>query len=150
MLVAMMEEYNRAAEDLFEILRTMSQEDFEQVRDAATQDPDCKSIQTVCFHMIQSGYTYANYWKQMTGSDDWQEYDTPCTSPEVAILEMYSMLQYSDQALEAAYQLPNAKIDKLKFTSRWGTPYDFEQLFEHAIVHILRHRRQIENFLVEA
>jgi len=28
--------------------------------------------------------------------------------------------------------------------SRWGQRYDLEQLLEHAIVHVLRHRRQIE------
>jgi len=29
---------------------------------------------------------------------------------------------------------------------RWGPQYDLEQLLEHAVVHILRHRRQIEKF----
>ena len=33
-----------------------------------------------------------------------------------------------------------------KFKVRWGQTYDVEQLYEHAIVHILRHRRQIERF----
>ena len=31
--------------------------------------------------------------------------------------------------------------------SRWGVRYDLEQLLEHAVVHILRHRRQIEKFI---
>jgi hypothetical protein len=31
--------------------------------------------------------------------------------------------------------------------STWGTRYDVEQLLEHAVVHILRHRRQIEKFI---
>ena len=35
-----------------------------------------------------------------------------------------------------------------KILVRWGQLYDVEQLFEHAIVHILRHRRQIERFLL--
>ena len=34
-----------------------------------------------------------------------------------------------------------------KMQVRWGPTYDFEQLFEHAIVHVLRHRRQIDRFL---
>ncbi|HQW21967.1 MAG TPA: DinB family protein, partial [Bacteroidia bacterium] len=33
-----------------------------------------------------------------------------------------------------------------KIKVNWGQQYDVEQLMEHAIVHILRHRRQIENF----
>ena len=36
---------------------------------------------------------------------------------------------------------PNNKIHV-----RWGQKYDIDQLFEHAIIHILRHRRQIEKF----
>jgi chromosomal replication initiation ATPase DnaA len=34
--------------------------------------------------------------------------------------------------------------DTLKIKTGWGQLYDIEQLAEHAIVHILRHRRQIE------
>ena len=31
-----------------------------------------------------------------------------------------------------------------------GQSYDAEQLLEHAIVHILRHRRQIEKFKIQS
>ena len=37
--------------------------------------------------------------------------------------------------------------EEKKIKTRWGQHYDIEQLMEHAIVHILRHRRQIENFI---
>ena len=37
----------------------------------------------------------------------------------------------------------------LKIKTRWGQLYDVDQLFEHAIVHVLRHRRQIERFIVK-
>jgi len=30
----------------------------------------------------------------------------------------------------------------------WGQRYDEDQILEHAIGHILRHRRQIERFLL--
>jgi hypothetical protein len=36
-----------------------------------------------------------------------------------------------------------------KIVVAWGQSYDVEQLFEHAIVHILRHRTQIERFLLK-
>ncbi|AIJ37733.1 hypothetical protein [Flavobacterium psychrophilum] len=46
---------------------------------------------------------------------------------------------------------PNLLIEQTdiskKMTVNWGEQYDIEQLLEHAIVHILRHRRQIENFI---
>jgi len=35
-----------------------------------------------------------------------------------------------------------------KILSRWGQQYDPEQILEHAIVHVMRHQRQIERFLL--
>jgi chromosomal replication initiation ATPase DnaA len=35
--------------------------------------------------------------------------------------------------------------NSLKMKTRWGQVYDIEQLTEHAVVHILRHKRQIVN-----
>lgn len=36
-----------------------------------------------------------------------------------------------------------------KINTKWGQQYDVEQMLEHAIVHILRHRRQIKNALIQ-
>ena len=48
---------------------------------------------------------------------------------------------------------PNVKLEEYdtdkKMRVSWGQLYDVEQIFEHAIVHILRHRRQIERFLLK-
>lgn len=33
------------------------------------------------------------------------------------------------------------------YTSRWGEPYNIEQMLEHAVVHPMRHRNQIEKIL---
>ena len=34
-----------------------------------------------------------------------------------------------------------------KILTHWGQVYDIDQLMEHAIVHVLKHRRQIQRFL---
>ena len=45
---------------------------------------------------------------------------------------------------------PNIELEETnnekKILTKWNQQYDVEQLFEHAIVHILKHRRQIEKF----
>ncbi|RZL62393.1 MAG: hypothetical protein EOO93_08955 [Pedobacter sp.] len=50
-------------------------------------------------------------------------------------------------------QNPNIPLEEFdpskKINARWGQQYDVEQMMEHAIVHILRHRRQIENALIQ-
>jgi len=33
------------------------------------------------------------------------------------------------------------------YTSRWGEPYNIEQMLEHAVVHPMRHRIQLEKIL---
>ena len=39
------------------------------------------------------------------------------------------------------------EISRVVVKTRWGPVYDAEGLLEHAIVHILRHRRQLERFI---
>ena len=60
------------------------------------------------------------------------------------------MFQYNEKLFE---DYPDLKIEESdpqkKIKVRWGQYYDVEQLFEHAIVHVLRHRRQIERFLIK-
>ncbi|NJM52975.1 MAG: hypothetical protein HC846_05990 [Blastocatellia bacterium] len=41
------------------------------------------------------------------------------------------------------------EINKIVYTSPSGFKEDLEQILEHAIVHILRHRRQTEKFLLK-
>ncbi|MCR9290718.1 MAG: DinB family protein, partial [Bacteroidetes bacterium] len=60
------------------------------------------------------------------------------------------MFAFNEQLFQ---DYPNLKLEEMesgkKILVRWGQLYDVEQLFEHAIVHILRHRRQIERFLLK-
>jgi hypothetical protein len=43
--------------------------------------------------------------------------------------------------------MTDEEISATVINSGWGVTYDAEQLLEHAIVHVLRHRRQIEKFI---
>jgi hypothetical protein len=43
--------------------------------------------------------------------------------------------------------MSDEEIVRVRMDTHWGQTYDLEQLLEHAIVHILRHRRQIERFV---
>jgi hypothetical protein len=55
-----------------------------------------------------------------------------------------AMLEYTAQTLEGRWVMSDDEIDNSVIHARWGVTYDLEQLLEHAVVHILRHRRQIE------
>lgn len=143
---ALMDEYERAAEELINLVGNISETDFTKIVDAETKDDDCRSVQTIVSHVINSGYGYANYIRQ------W--YGIPQNSPNRRLYlqsefsnELKKMLIYSVETLQDKWELSDDEIMKVKIISRHGPTYDIEQMLEHAIVHILRHRRQIEKFI---
>ncbi|HSW56016.1 MAG TPA: DinB family protein [Ignavibacteriaceae bacterium] len=142
---ALMDEYERAAEEFKDLVSKITSNDFEKIVDLKTKDDDCRSVQTIISHVINSGYGYANYIR------DW--FAIPKSSPERRLIsqndfsiELDKMLAYTAETLEGKWEYSNEEIMKVKMIVRWGPQYDLEQLLEHAIVHILRHRRQIEKF----
>jgi uncharacterized damage-inducible protein DinB len=59
------------------------------------------------------------------------------------------MLEYTAQTVEGRWEMTDEEIEKAAVDRGWGVIYNLEQLLEHAIVHILRHRRQIEKFIAQ-
>lgn len=143
---ALMDEYEHAGNELKNLVKGISETDFEKGIDPNTKDEDCRSVQTIISHVINSGYGYANYIR------DW--YSIPIKSiarrlfsRAEYIKEMNKMLDYTCETLEGKWKISEEEIMKIKIKSRWGPEYDIEQLLEHAIVHIMRHRRQIEKII---
>jgi len=143
MLLALISEYRKSTIELKQILSTLNQDLFVKITDTQTLDKDCKSIQTITFHIVQSGYTYANYINSLN-KRNWLDYNHTIETPKKGIEEIDKMLDYSENAFNGLWEKTNDEIEKFKFETRWHVTYDVEQLMEHAIVHILRHRRQIE------
>lgn len=145
MLVALLAEYQKAAVEYKEILAQTTQETYERIADKKTTNKDCESIQSLTFHVVQSGYTYANYIHSKINTT-WLEYEEEILTPEDGIVELNKMLAYTASVLDEIYYHPAAEIRAWSYATRWGVVYDFEQLMEHAIVHVLRHRRQVVGF----
>ena len=142
---AVMDVYERAAADLKKLITKISETDFVKIVDSETKDEDCRSVQTIVSHVTNSGYGYANYIR------DW--FSIPKNSPERRLLsqndfpaEFERMLAYTSETLVGKWEYSDEEIMEVKMIVRWGPQYDLEQLLEHAVVHILRHRRQIEKF----
>ena len=57
------------------------------------------------------------------------------------------MLAYTSATFDGKWDISEDEAEAMRIQSGWGTVYDLEQLLEHAVVHMLRHRRQIERFL---
>lgn len=139
---ALMDEYERASFDLRKLILSFSQEEFENILDDKTDDEDCRSVQTIMHHVISAGYRYLNQIIVFLK----QEQITPSfevTSPHSTIEEFDKMLSLTYEAVKNNLVIRNEEVEAARMETRWGL-YDIEMMFEHAIVHILRHRRQIE------
>jgi uncharacterized damage-inducible protein DinB len=140
---ALMDEYERAALDLKGLIEQTSEDDFARIIDLETKDEDCRSIQTIITHVVRAGYGYANHIRQ------W--FSIASTPPpgglppqNEAVSQIDGMLAYTAETLRERWEMNDEEIESVIIESCWGVKYNLEQLLEHAIVHILRHRRQIE------
>jgi uncharacterized damage-inducible protein DinB len=146
---AILNEYTLVKNGLVNVIENISSDILLHKMDLTTTDPDCVSIQSILRHVCKSSYGYLNIIQNKREKptievpvDLWFDNvdDYIRQLDEMIKLHYTSIIDVTDQDLE------ELKDDK-KIISSWGQKYDIEQLLEHAIVHILRHRYQIENFL---
>jgi hypothetical protein len=146
MFGALMDEYARAAEDFCLTIEAVSVERFR--RDAPSEDPDTVSLRAICRHAVGAAHRYADYILEARGLPFADRFVLPpeaISDPAAVRPALAEMLRYTEQSLADWYEDP-APAEKTTFTVRWGPTYDPEMILEHAIVHLLRHRRQVERW----
>lgn len=144
---ALLDEYERAILELKKVINDITPGELAYVVDSNTANPDCRSVQSILAHVISSGYSYANYIRQLKKVSVNEFTKNLRNNIAEYNIDFSEMLSYNIETFnyfneEDVEQFENKK----KILTRWEQVYDIEQLLEHAIVHILRHRRQIENF----
>jgi hypothetical protein len=145
---AILSEYKKAIDELITVISSVNDTVLAQVIDQKTEDPDCKSIQTILSHVVCSGYGYTIYIENANGTNKPRREKVRWEHAVQYIEQLNLMYQYCEDFFTAHPDIPLEEFDNSKKISvNWGQQYDVEQLMEHAIVHILRHRRQIENFI---
>ncbi len=143
-----MDEYERATNEYKQVIISLSEERYRQILDAVTEDEDCRSVESITNHVIRAGYGYANYIRKQFNQPLQSRkdvYDVP--DPATAGIELEKMLAYTIETLEKLPDLSLEDILQNIIKTTWQQQYDFEQLVEHGIVHLLRHRRQIQKLL---
>lgn len=147
---ALLEEYVRTIEHLKNIIRQIPNSYLIKTVDFLTTNPDCKSIHTLLSHIINSGYAYCVYIQKLKKENS----EKPKNRFHLAIADyetdLDTLVQYTYKIFEKISDFELEEVDNnKKIITSWGQIYDIEQMMEHAIVHVLRHRRQIEKFLIE-
>jgi len=147
---ALLDEYEKAIKELKVIFNGISDNDLIEIVDFKAEDDDCRSIQTVLTHVIQAGYTYVIEIRKWLGEEAQYINKEFFYSIKEYNLALDKMFAYNEKLFEdhPSVKLEENEISKQMFV-KWGQYYDVEQLLEHAIVHILRHRRQIERFKIK-
>lgn len=147
---ALLDEYEKAIRELQALIQPLNPETIAAIVDAETKDEDCRSIQTILSHVVRAGYTYIIYFRKGLGEVlDFRQKQKLETAQEYmdALDEMFEF------NLAFFREYPNYNLDERelgkKILTSWGQVFDGDQMMEHAIVHILRHRRQIERFLLK-
>lgn len=144
---ALLDEYERVLNELKVVLMRIGPEKFIFQFDPQTSDPDCKSVRSILNHVVRSGYGYSNTIRKQFG-DDWtrRKKNYELSTSAVACTALDEMFEYCEATLANKGHFGYKEIIANPMTVSWGQTFDFEQMMEHAIVHVMRHRRQIEGW----
>ena len=143
---ALLDEYERAINELKQVISDVSPTDLTMIADKTTADENCVSIQSILAHVVSAGYSYANHVRKLKNApfELWQKTTraviTDCND------DLDTMFAFTIQTFSFFTESETGNEFKGKIETTWGQNYDIEQMWEHAIVHVLRHRRQIEKF----
>ena len=144
---AILEVYQNVIEDLQFSIKNISADNLIKVVDLQTSNPDCKSIQTILAHVISSGYSYCVYIQNSLGKDVKRPEKILRLSVDEFINDLNKVIEFTQETFIEIYDFELEKFENSKkIKTSWQQTYDIEQMMEHAIVHVLRHKRQIEKF----
>ncbi|URC14885.1 DinB family protein [Flavobacterium sp. B183] len=142
---ALLDIYEQAILDFKNVITSIPDNVLTTIIDEKTTSEDCKSIQAILSHVVSSGYSYAISIHNLKGHN----MQRPDKIFHVTIAEYLKDLTNVFIFTESIFrEIKDDELeqfdDSLKIKTGWGQLYDIEQLTEHAIVHVLRHKRQIE------
>jgi uncharacterized damage-inducible protein DinB len=104
------------------------------------------SIQSICAHVVAAAHGYAIYIRIVRGLSRRERPSLETlTAPTPADVRPFlaTALRLTEESVDGLRDAEETTMASLRFQVRWGPTYDPEMMLEHAIVHLLRHRRQI-------
>jgi uncharacterized damage-inducible protein DinB len=112
----------------------------------ATKDPNYASPNHLGGHVLRAARNYLTWIGECVGrpvTDVDQDNDTESVAAKGRA--------FLDEVLAAWRRhlaaVEDPELDVQGHRSRWGEPYTIEQMLEHAVVHPMRHRRQLERLM---
>jgi hypothetical protein len=144
---ALMDEYARAAGEFCAVVERFDLAPFDATR--PSNDPNTVSPRAICLHVIGAAHRYAHYIRKARGVDFVDRYQADPArlhSPRDVRGLLTEGIVLTEQTVEPLLKATEEEIQALSFKVRWGPRYDPEMILEHAVCHLLRHRRQLERW----
>ena len=144
---ALMDEYARAAEDFCGVVERFDLARFDVER--PSNNPSTVSPRAICLHVIGAAHRYAHYIRKARDVDFVERYEADparLDSPRDVRALLTEGIVLTEETVEPLLKATEHEIQPLSFTVRWGPRYDPEMILEHAVCHLLRHRRQLERW----
>ena len=138
---ALADEYERNLEELKAVVRAIPPGEF-RASTAREGEQDFLTHGGIVQHVVLSGYAYANYIRRRFNQET-EVCASKVASPAEALVALDAMFAYTLQTFEGKWNLTDEQMLNTLIKTSWSF-YDLEGLIEHAIVHVARHRRQIE------
>ena len=148
-LGALLDEYEKAIDEFIQVISQAPTEKFSTVLDHETDNPDCKSFETICKHVIEAGYYYMEKISKSIDVTINSELN-PTDTPDTVKFTLRSLMVDTERYLKRLITYFEDEDEFLEYPikSSWGVQ-PLELVLEHGIVHVLRHRRQIQKFLLK-
>jgi uncharacterized damage-inducible protein DinB len=142
---ALLDIYEQAISDLKKAIEDIPDNALTIITDSQTTDENCKSIQAILSHVVSSGYGYATSIHNLKENNIPRPGKTFHVTIKEYIQDLTNVFAYTENIFKEIKDNELEQFDNsLKIKTGWGQWYDIEQMTEHAIVHILRHKRQID------
>lgn len=147
---ALLDIYEQAVSDFKKVIEDIPDNVLTVVTDPRTTDENCRSIQAILSHVVNSGYGYAVSIHNVKGNNVVRPEKMDHSTIGEYAEDLQKVFSYTENIFKEIKDNELEEFDNsLKIKTRWGQWYDIEQLTEHAIVHIFRHKRQIERIKQE-
>ena len=146
---ALLDEYERAVIELQTLVATIPDDHLTLILDPLTEDENCRSLQMILTHVVYAGFGYATAIHNVQGPPRDRPAKINHLTTREYIQDLSEVFLFTEKVFQTIGEEDLLQYEESrKIKTRWGQSYDIEQLMEHAIVHILRHRRQIERLYV--
>jgi len=142
---ALLDIYEQAITDLKYAIADIPANVLTIIIDPQATDHNCKSIQTILTHLVHSGFGYSTSIHNLKGNQIQRPDKVFHQTIEAYLNDLDKVFIFTENIFK---YIKDDELEALgnsgKIKTGWGQWYDVEQITEHAIVHVLRHKRQIE------